>query len=75
MIGASGPDSQALNGTGDGLALTIRVGEYFTGLRRVTLVSRRIAIGTGQRFPPTAQESTSTGSLSPHPTQRRLAVL
>ena len=33
-----------------------------------------LAIGTDQRFPPTAPESTATGSLSPHPTQRRLAV-
>ena len=48
VIGASGPDSQALNGTVDELAPTIRVGEYFTGLRPVTSVSRHIPIGTGR---------------------------
>ena len=75
VIGASGPASQALNGTGDGLDPTMRVGECFTGLRPVTSMSRHIAIGTGRRFPPTAPESTAIGSLSPHSTQRRLAVL
>src|ERR1039458_4644076 len=37
--------------------------------------ARRLASGTGRRVPPMALESTAAGSLSPHPTQRRVATL